>query len=42
VVEERMKFVYGAGEQFGKLLNGPQRNRVVDSIRSIYGGGGVA
>jgi hypothetical protein len=42
VVEQRMKFVLRAAEQFDKLLNGPQRARVEESIRTIAAGGGVA
>jgi hypothetical protein len=42
VVEQRMRFVYRAAEQFNKLLNGPQRPRVEESIRAIAEGGGVA
>jgi uncharacterized Zn-binding protein involved in type VI secretion len=42
VVEQRMKFVLGAAEQFNKLLNGPERPRVEKSIRAIAAGGGVA
>jgi hypothetical protein len=41
VVEQRMKFVNRAAEQFDKLLNGPQRRQVEGSIRAIYAGGGV-
>jgi hypothetical protein len=39
---QRMKFVLGAAEQFNKLLNGPERPRVEESIRAIAAGGGVA
>jgi hypothetical protein len=42
VVEQRMKFVLRAAEQFNKLLNGPQRPQVEESIRAIAAGGGVA
>jgi hypothetical protein len=42
VVEQRMKFVLRAADQFNKLLNGPQRTHVEESIRAIAGGGGVA
>lgn len=41
VVEERMRFVLRAAQQFNKLLNGPQRPRVEESIRAIAAGGGV-
>jgi hypothetical protein len=42
VEEQRMKFVLRAAEQFNKLLNGPERPRVEESIRAIAAGGGVA
>lgn len=42
VVEQRMKFVLRAAVQFHKLLNGPERPRVEESIRAIADGGGVA
>jgi hypothetical protein len=42
VVEQRMKFVLRAAEQFDKLLNGPQRARIEESIGAIAAGGGVA
>jgi hypothetical protein len=42
VVEQRMKFVLRAADQFNKLLNGPQRSRVEESIRAIAAGRGVA
>lgn len=42
VVEQRMRFVYRAAGQFHKLLNGPQRPRIEESIRTIAAGGGVA
>jgi hypothetical protein len=42
VVEQRMRFVLRAAEQFDKLLHGPQRSRVEDSLRAIAAGGGVA
>jgi hypothetical protein len=42
VVDERMKFVLRAADQFNKLLNGPQRPRLEESIRVIAGGGGLS
>lgn len=42
VAEQRMKFVLKAAERFNKLLNGPERPRVEESIRAIGAGGGVA
>jgi len=42
VVEQRMKFVFGAAEQFHKLLSGPERPRVEESIRAIAAGEAVA
>lgn len=36
-----MKFVLGAADRFNKLLNGPQRPRIEESIRAIAAGGGV-
>lgn len=42
VVEERMKFVLGAADQFDRLLNSPERNRVEDSIHTVPEGGGIA
>ena len=39
---ERMKFVNHAAEQFNNLLNGPERPRIEDSIRTIAAGGGIA
>jgi len=42
VVEQRMKFVLGAADQFNKLLNGQERPRIEESIRAIAAGGGVA
>jgi hypothetical protein len=42
VVEQRMRFVLRAASQFNKLLNGPQRSRIEESIRTIAAGGGVA
>jgi hypothetical protein len=41
IVEQRMKFVLRAADQFNKLLNSPQRPRVEESIRAIAAGGGV-
>ena len=41
VVEQRMKFVLRAADQFNKLLNGPQRLQVEASIRAIAAGAGV-
>lgn len=38
VAEQRMKFVLRAAEQFDKLLNGPQRPLVEESIRPIAAG----
>jgi hypothetical protein len=42
VVEQRMRFVLRAADQFNKLLNGPQRSQVEESIRAIAVGGGAA
>lgn len=42
VAEQRMRFVRRAADAFNKLLNGPQRSRVEESIRTIAAGGGVA
>jgi hypothetical protein len=42
IVEQRMRFVLRAADQFDKLLNGPQRRQVEASIRAIAAGGGVA
>jgi hypothetical protein len=42
IVEQRMRFVLRAAEQFDKLLNGAERARVEESIRAIAAGGGVA
>jgi hypothetical protein len=42
VVEQRMKFVLAAAEQFHRLLHGPERPYVEASIRAIAAGGGVA
>ena len=42
VAEQRMRFVLRAADQFDKLLNGPQRSRVEESIRAIAAGEGVA
>lgn len=39
---QRMTFVKRAAAQFDKLLNGPERVRVEESIRTIAAGGGVA
>jgi hypothetical protein len=41
VVEQRMRFVLRAAEQFNKLLNGAQRPQVEASIRAIADAGGV-
>jgi hypothetical protein len=41
VVEQRMKFVLRAADQFNKLLNGPQRPRVEESIRAIAAARGL-
>jgi hypothetical protein len=41
MVEPRMRFVLRVADQFNKLLNGPQRSRVEESIRAISAGGGV-
>jgi len=40
--EQRMEFVLRAATQFEKLLHGPERNQVEESIRQIAAGGGVA
>jgi hypothetical protein len=37
-----MKFVLRAAGQFNKLLSGPERLRLDESIRAIAAGGGVA
>ncbi|GAB3399244.1 hypothetical protein NX774_17775 [Massilia agilis] len=42
VAEQRMRFVRRAADEFNKLLNGSQRFRVEESIRTIAAGGGVA
>lgn len=42
IVEQRMRFVLRAADQFDKLLNGPKRPQVEASIRAIAAGGGVA
>lgn len=42
VVEERMRFVLRAAEQFNSILSGPQRSQVEASIRTIAAGGGAA
>lgn len=42
VVEQRMRFVLRAADEFNRLLNGPQRSQVEASIRAIAAGGGVA
>lgn len=42
VVEQRMRFVLRAADQFNKLLNGPQRSRVEESLGVIADGGGVS
>ncbi|TFW34627.1 DUF2515 family protein [Massilia horti] len=41
-VDQRMRFVLRAAEQFNKHLNGPQRPLIEESIRAIAAGGGVA
>lgn len=42
VVEQRMKFVLEAAQQFHALLHGPERPHVEASLRAIAAGGGVA
>lgn len=41
VLEQRMKFVLAAAEQFHRLLHGPERPSVEASIRAIAAGGGI-
>jgi hypothetical protein len=41
IVEQRMRFVLRAADQFNKLLNSSQRPQVEASIRAIAAGGGV-
>lgn len=42
VVEQRMRFVLRAANQFNKLLEGPQRSRLEESLRAIARGEGVS
>lgn len=40
-VEQRMRFVLSAADQFDKLLNGPQRPQLEASLLAIAAGGGI-
>lgn len=42
VVQQRMRFVLRAADQFNTLLNGPQRSQIEASFRAIATDGGVA